>query len=209
MANRPFTRKNLTSTGKLIYDFITEFVRTEGYAPSVREICDATGIRSTSTVHSHLQRLRDSGRLEVASGRRRAISLGAGAGPAARTFEVPLLGAVAAGVPILAEQNVERYVEFPVSFVPQDAETFLLTVKGDSMRDAGILSGDLVLVRRQSQASPGEIVVALVGDEATVKVLSREGDSYMLAPRNPAYVPIPVTDDTRILGRVVRLVRTL
>jgi repressor LexA len=209
MANRPFTRKNLTSTGKLIFDFITEFVRTEGYAPSVREICDATGIRSTSTVHSHLQRLRDSGRLEVASGRRRAISLGAGTGPAPRTFEIPLLGAVAAGVPILAEQNVERYVEFPVSFVPQDAESFLLTVKGDSMRDAGILSGDLVLVRRQSQASPGEIVVALVGDEATVKVLSREGDSYVLMPRNPAYAPIPVTDDTRILGRVVRLVRAL
>jgi repressor LexA len=207
MTTRPFTRKNLSSTGTLIFDFITEFVRQEGYAPSVREICDATGIRSTSTVHSHLQRLNESGRLEVASGRRRAISLGPPTD--SRIAEVPLLGVVTAGVPILAEQNVERYYEFPSSFVPQDAETFLLQVRGDSMRDAGILSGDLVLVRRQNQADPGEIVVALLGDEATVKVLARDGDGYVLQPRNPDYAPIPVDADTRILGRVVRLVRSL
>ncbi len=207
MTTRPFTRKNLSSTGTLIFDFITEFVRQEGYAPSVREICDATGIRSTSTVHSHLQRLNESGRLEVASGRRRAISLGAPTD--SRISEIPLLGIVTAGVPILAEQNIERYYEFPASFVPQDAETFLLQVRGDSMRDAGILTGDLVLVRRQNQASPGDIVVALIGDEATVKVLSKEGDDFVLQPRNPDFAPIPVDAETRILGRVVRLVRTL
>ena len=207
MTTRPFTRKNLSSTATLIFDFITDFVRLEGYAPSVREICDATGIKSTSTVHSHLQRLQDSGRLEVASGRRRAISLGASPDP--RLAEVPLLGVVTAGIPILAQQNIERYYELPSSFVPQDAESFLLEVRGDSMRDAGILSGDLVLVRRQNQASPGDVVVALIGDDATVKVLSRDGDVFSLQPRNPAFSPIPVDAETRILGRVVRLVRSL
>lgn len=207
MTTRPFTRKNLSATATLIYDCITDFVRQEGYAPSVREICDATGIKSTSTVHSHLQRLRDSGRLEVASGRRRAISIGSAA--AQPVLEVPLLGLVTAGSPILAEQNIERYYEFPASFAPPDEEVFLLTVRGDSMRDAGMLTGDLVLVQRQQQASPGDIVVALIGDEATVKTLARQGDGYVLQPQNPDYEPIPVTADTRILGRVIRLLRTL
>ena len=208
MATRPFTRKNLSTTATLIYDFISEFVKQDGYAPSVREICDATGIRSTSTVHSHLQRMKDSGRLEVASGRRRAISIGTAAMSPA-FVEVPLLGVVTAGLPILAEQNIERYYEFPVSFVPSDSEVFLLTVRGDSMRDAGILSGDLVMVRRQQQASPGDVVVAMIGDEATVKQLARKEDGFVLQPRNPDFSPIPVDEETRILGRVVRLVRSL
>ncbi len=169
--------------------------------PSVREICEATGIKSTSTVHAYLKRLEDDGYISRRSGLNRAIRL-----PGESVTRVPLLGKVTAGQPILAIEEVEDYVPFSGGSQYPAGELFALRVSGTSMINAGILDHDVVIVRRCNAAQNGDIVVALVGDEATVKRIYVEKDYIRLQPENDAYEPIIVKEVT-VLGKVISLVR--
>lgn len=179
-----------------ILSFLREFVAENGYAPSVREIMRAVGLRSTATVHYHLSALQAAGFLTLDSSKNRAISLPGGRG-------LPIVGVVTAGQPILATENIEGYLPWDA-----DAGCFALRVRGDSMMNAGILSGDKVIVRPQPTAENGEIVVALLGEEATVKRLSRSNGEVWLLPENPAYDPIDGRDAV-ILGKVKTVIREL
>lgn len=191
-----------------ILKFIKSHCSKHGYPPTVREIGGAVGLTSPSTVHAHLAKLEDAGHIRRDPTKPRAmlVSLdGGGEGTAQAAEErrgLPLIGAVAAGVPTLAEQEVEDWIESPF---PGD---FMLRVKGESMRDAGILDGDLVVVKQQSTARDGEIVVALIEDEATVKTFYRESDHIRLQPENDAFEPIR-SPDVQVLGAVVAVLRKL
>ncbi len=206
MTTYPFTRSNVEDTITLVYDFIVNYIREQGYPPAVRDICAGVGIRSTSTIHSHLQRLQQQGKIIYSAGKRRAISI-----PElenSRVVSLPLVGEVTAGLPIFAQENIERYFPLPADFVPDDSDVFLLKVKGDSMTGAAILDGDYVIVRKQSTARTGDIVVALVGDEATVKKLANLDGRIVLQPQNPAYPVIPFDHpDCKIIGKVCGLFR--
>lgn len=197
-----------------IYDYIAACVRTQGYPPSVREIGEAVGLRSPSTVHFHLKKLVDAGMIETGAGKGRAITLthppAAPAAPAAPAEaeapagRVPIVGNVAAGSPILAQECIEDYLTFDAGH-PGDVH-FALRVRGESMLNAGILPGDLVVVRQQASCNQGEIVVAMIDDEATVKRFSRKNGHVWLLPENDAYSPIDGTH-AQILGKVVAVVR--
>ena len=180
-----------------ILNFLTQFMNEHGYAPTVREICNAVGLQSTATVHYHLNALRDAGLIEMDEMKKRAISLP----DAQRADRIPVVGVVTAGVPILATENIE-------GFIPWDGESgcFVLRVRGDSMIGAGILDGDKVVVRPQPDAENGQIVVALLDDSATVKRLKKTGRDVWLMPENPSYEPIP-GNEAKILGRVKALIR--
>lgn len=185
--------KKLTPVRQRILDYIRESLDAKGYPPSVREIGEAVGLKSPSTVHTHLKILRDFGYLEKDDHKTRAIAIKS----RSRYVDVPILGQVTAGAPILA-------VEETIGYVPFDAgggEYFALNVRGDSMVGAAILDGDTVVVRRQQSAMHGEIVVAMVDDEATVKRLYRKGGELKLMPENDAYSPIEA-DNIAILGVV-------
>jgi repressor LexA len=203
---------DLTKRQQEIFDFIKRYSSQHGYPPTVRDIGKAVGLASSSTVHAHLANLEKVGMLRRDPSKPRAIEMldravegvrQAIAGPSG----LPLVGSVAAGQPILAEENVEEYVDVP-ALAGGEGGGFLLHVRGDSMRDAGILEGDIVVVRPQETASDGEIVVALVGEEATVKRFFRESDHIRLQPENDEYEPIR-TKDVAILGRVVGLMRNV
>ena len=201
--------KQLTPKQRQIYEFIQAFSAEHGYPPSVREIGAAVGLKSPSTVHFHLKGLEEAGILVKAEGKTRAITLAGAARPVAEEEHgerdrVPVLGNVAAGSPILAEECVEDYLTFDTEGL--EGEHFALRVRGESMLYAGILPGDLVVVHRQPEARSGEIVVALIGDEATVKTLRLRDGQVWLMPENPAYEPIDGTF-AQILGRVVAVVR--
>ncbi|HJH62692.1 MAG TPA: transcriptional repressor LexA [Firmicutes bacterium] len=187
-----------------IYDYILDFSQDHGYPPSVREIAGAVGLRSPSTVHFHLRSLREAGLISQAEGKTRAITVTDGAHN--RRNQVPLLGSVAAGAPILAEECIEDYLSFDTG--GRVGEHFALRVRGESMREAGILPGDLVVVHQQQQVRSGDIVVALFDQEATVKTYRRENGHVWLYPENssPEYQPIDGEGCT-ILGRVVAVVR--
>ena len=200
-----FTRSNLDETIELIYDFLVQYIRKEGYPPSVREICLGVGIRSTSTIHAHLKRLSDVGRIEYTPGKRRAIIVNQLQEEA--VLALPVLGTVTAGIPILAQESIERTLPFSSDFF-DDGEHFVLRVRGDSMIDAHILDGDYVVVKKQSAAALGQIVVACIEDEATVKTLGSLDGKTHLFPRNPAFSPIPFYgEDCQILGIVKALFR--
>ncbi len=184
-----------------ILDYVTAYTRENGYPPTVREICDAVGLRSPSTVHSHLKILQDGGYLEKGEHKTRALSVRGGSGTAFRS--VPILGTVTAGLPILAQEDTLGYVPYDG---PEQGEMFALQVRGESMIGAGILDGDVVLVRRQNTALSGQIVVALLGEEATVKRLRLQKDGVWLMPENPAFDPIDGRE-CMILGLVVSLYR--
>jgi repressor LexA len=179
----------------------------KGYPPSVREIGDAVGLASSSTVHAHLETLEREGFIRRDPTKPRAIELLDSAVPNRKVVHVPVVGRVTAGQPILAVENIEDY--FPISreLLAED-EAFMLRVTGDSMIGAGILDGDFVFVRQQSHASNGEIVVALIDDEATVKRFFRENDHFRLQPENPVYEPIRVAD-VSILGKVIGIFRRM
>ncbi len=187
-----------------IYDFILNFADEHGYPPSVREIAQAVDLRSPSTVHFHLKGLREAGLIEQAEGKTRAITVTDGAHN--RRNQVPLLGSVAAGSPILAEECIEDYLTFDTG--GRVGEHFALRVRGESMLEAGILPGDVVVVHQEQQVRNGDIVVALFEDEATVKTFRRENGHIWLYPENssPEYQPID-GEGCRILGRVVAVVR--
>ena len=184
-----------------IYEVIVQFLRENGYAPSVREIGDAVGLKSPSTVHFHLKKLEEQGLIEKGACKGRALTLSR---PQAVEGKVPVLGSVAAGAPILAQECIEDYVTFDTR--GRAGEYFALRVRGESMVKAGILPGDLVIIRRQSTACNGEIVVALLGEEATVKRFRREGGQIWLLPENDDYQPIDGTG-CEILGRVAAVLR--
>ena len=207
----------MTRKQQEIYDFIAAFITEHSYPPSVREICDGVGLRSPSTVHFHLQNMEEKGFL-AKDGKARALTLAqtaekAAAAPAEPVYDehdipagrVPIVGTVAAGTPILAQECIEDYLTFDTN--GRDGEYFALRVRGESMLNAGILPGDLVVVHQQREAHNGEIVVALIEYEATVKRLQRRNGEVWLLPENDAYEPI----DGRyasILGKVSAVVRT-
>ena len=200
----------ITPKQQKIYDFIQSFTAEHGYPPSVREIGAAMGLKSPSTVHFHLKGLEEAGMIVKAEGKTRAITLPAAPNRAvaeesnARADRIPVVGSVAAGSPILAEECIEDYLTFDTAGRP--GEYFALRVRGESMLNAGILPGDLVVVHSQPTAQHGEIVVALIDDEATVKRLSLKSGQVWLLPENEAYSPIDGTY-AQILGKVAAVVR--
>ena len=201
---------DLTKRQQEIFDFIKRYSAKYGYPPTVRDIGKAVGLASSSTVHAHLANLERIGMLRRDPTKPRAIELLDRAAAGMRSFVdpgLPLVGQVAAGQPVLAEENIEEYVQTPPAAGGHDGD-YLLRVRGESMKNAGILEGDLVVVRPQDTASDGEIVVALVGDEATVKRFFQEPDHIRLQPENEAMEPI-LSRDVRILGRVVGLMRSI
>jgi repressor LexA len=200
----------LTSREADIINFIKKNIRAKGYPPSVREIGSAIGLKSSSTVHSYLKRLEEKGYLRRDPAKPRAVELIGELGRAGyrehRDVDlVPVLGRVAAGQPVLAEENRDFDLPLPSSYFG-DGEFFMLKVRGDSMIEAGIFDGDLVIVRQQPDASNGDIVVALMGDEATVKRFYRENSHIRLQPENRTMEPI-ITRDVSILGKVAGLLR--
>lgn len=208
--------ERLTPRQKMILDFIQDAVAKQGYPPTVREIGAATGLRSSSTVHAHLGKLEKKGYIRRDPTKPRAIeilvpepspSLPPQIQPA-EMVSVPILGRVAAGLPVLAEENIDDYLNVPIDFVKQGASQFCLRVKGDSMIDAGILDGDMVLVRQQNSAENGEIIVAMLGDEATVKRFYRLNDKVKLQAENPNYEPI-YSREVVILGKVTAVFRMM
>jgi repressor LexA len=199
-------RQGLTDRQQQILDYLVKEVQDKGYAPSVREIGDALGLKSPSTVHQHLVALEQKGCIRRHGERMRALEVVDKALiQTGDSVPLPLIGRVSAGTPILADEHVEEHVEVPRHLLGDVRGCFLLRVRGDSMVGAGIISGDLVIVRKQSVAGPGEIVVALLGDEATVKTLVLDEGRPLLMPANPAYRPI--RDEFQIVGRVIGLIR--
>jgi len=198
----------LTKRQQEIFDFIKRYGAKYGYPPTVREIGKAVGLASSSTVHAHLANLERVGLLKRNPTKPRALELLIGrAKQAVGPSGLPLVGQVAAGQPILAEENIEEYVQVPTIAGGEEGE-YVLRVAGDSMRDAGILEGDYVVVRPQDTAKNGDIVVALLGDEATVKRYFKERDHVRLQPENESMKPIR-TKDARVLGRVVGVFRKI
>jgi repressor LexA len=198
---------DLTKRQKEIFEFIKRYAGKYGYPPTVREIGKAVGLHSSSTVHAHLANLEKSGILRRDPTKPRAIELLVDRAKRAVRSGLPLVGQVAAGGPILAEENIEEYLEVPTVIGGESAD-YVLRVRGDSMKDAGILDGDFVVVQEASDATNGEIVVALLGDEATVKRFYREKDRIRLQPANAAHKPIR-TREAAVLGRVVGVFRSV
>ena len=191
----------LSAMQQKIYDYIALCIREQGYPPSVREIGEAVGLKSPSTVHFHLKHLEEAGVITKGAGKGRAITLVEQSAP---ENQVPIVGNVAAGSPILAQECIEDYLTFDTG--GRSNEFFALRVRGESMLNAGILPGDLVVVRRQATANNGEIVVAMIDDEATVKTYSNRDGHVWLLPQNEAYSPIDGTYAT-VLGKVAAVVR--
>ena len=199
---------DLTKRQKEIFDYIRKYAAKTGYPPTVREIGKAVGLHSSSTVHAHLANLEKIGLLRRDPTKPRAIELLVGkAKQALRGPGLPLVGEVAAGEPVLAEENIEDYLELPGVIGGEDGD-YILRVKGDSMKDAGILEGDYVVVKQAEDAVNGEIVVALLEHEATVKRFFREKDRIRLQPENSAYKPIR-TKEAQLLGKVVGVFRSV
>ncbi len=192
-----------------ILDFIKKETRTKGYPPSVREIGKAVGLSSSSTVHGHLAQIEEKGYIRRDPSKPRAIEITDGSSDIIKKemVNVPVVGKVTAGQPILAVENVEDSFPLPLDFVRSD-NVFILSVRGDSMIEAGILDGDYVLVRQQSTAKNGDIVVALLEDEATVKTFYKESDHIRLQPENPSLQPILVKE-VSILGKVIGVFRRI
>ena len=198
--------EGLTARQEQVLEFIRASIRTNGYPPTVREICAALRLSSPSTVHAHLANLERLGLIKRDPSKPRALEVVNDLRPAP---PLPLVGQVAAGVPILAEENIEELIDVP-GFLRRDDADFVLRVEGDSMADAGILSGDFIIVHSQEQAENGAIVVALVGDEATTKRFYRQGATVRLQPENELYEPIVVNaDEVQLVGTVVGVLRRL
>lgn len=202
----------LTPKEQAIFDYIRENLRENGYSPSIRDIRVALDIKSTSTVHTYLERLERKGYIHKENGKSRTLriedTMDAGSEvPGARSGKVPIVGKVTAGQPILAVENYEGYIRYPEGEGrSHDAPLFALRVQGDSMIEAGILDGDLVIVEKTDYAENGQIVVAMVDDSATVKVFYREDGHYRLQPRNSFLEPI-IVEEVAILGRVLASIR--
>ncbi|MBO7515421.1 MAG: transcriptional repressor LexA [Lachnospiraceae bacterium] len=199
-------QEKLTAKQQRIYEYLTEFSRRNGYAPSVREICEGLDLNSTSTVFGHLETLEKKGYIRRGSGKNRAIEILSDRDLHSEIVHIPLIGRVAAGVPILAEQNIEGYFSVNSDTLPHSDPLFMLKVKGDSMINIGIRNGDQVIVASTPTAENGDVVVAMIDNEATVKTFYKEKGHYRLQPENDTMEPIIVKECT-ILGKVVGLFR--
>jgi repressor LexA len=202
-----------------ILDFLNEQIEKNGYPPSVREICSAVGFKSTSTVHGYLEKLRKEGLINKAPSKPRALRVIDSNKNSKQSkmkevysgkemVEVPIVGKVTAGQPILAVENIEDTFPLPLDFV-QNSSAFMLRVRGDSMIEAGIFDNDYILIKQQSTANNGDIVVALIEDEATVKTFYKENGYVRLQPENKYYEPIIVKDNLSILGKVIGVFRKM
>lgn len=202
----------LTKKQQIIYDYIKNEIRTRGITPSIREICLACGLSSTSTVHLHLSTLEKKGYINRPKSKNRCIEILEEdfmdySEPEIEYSSVPIVGTVTAGLPILAEENIEGHFPIPVDYLKNN-DTFMLRIRGNSMINCGILNNDLVLVNSQSNADDGDIVIALLDDSATCKRFFREDGFIRLQPENPDYEPI-IVKDVKILGKVTGLFRSL
>lgn len=201
--------EKLTVKQQMIYDFLKEEIRTKGYPPSIREICAVVGLSSTSTVHSHLETLERKGYIKRSPSKNRSIEILEEDfyAPMRGVINIPIVGKVTAGEPILAVENIEGTFPVPSEYI-NDYTCFFLRIAGDSMINAGIHNKDIVLVRQQSYADNGDIVVALLDDSATVKTFYKEKDHVRLQPESPFFDPI-ITRDVTIIGKVIGLFRKL
>ncbi len=199
----------ITNKQKEILEYIKEIILTRGYPPAVREICEAVNLKSTSSVHSHLETLEKNGYIRRDPTKPRAIEICDDSFQMVRTemVSLPVIGQVAAGQPILAEENIESYFPVPAELVPS-GESFVLKVKGDSMINVGIYNGDQIFVNSCNSASNGEMIVALVEDSATVKTFYKENGHIRLQPENDFMDPI-IVDDCQILGKVFGVFRLM
>ena len=199
----------ISSKQREILEYIKQEILNKGYSPAVREICEAVHLKSTSSVHSHLETLEKNGYIRRDPTKPRAIEIIDDNFNLTRreVVNVPIIGQVAAGQPLLAVENIENYFPIPTEFMP-NAETFMLKVKGDSMINAGIFNGDKILVQKQSDAQNGDIVVALVDDSATVKTFYKEDGHFRLQPENDTMDPI-IVNECSILGKVFGIMRFL
>ena len=199
----------ISSKQREILEYIKQEILNKGYPPAVREICEAVPLKSTSSVHSHLETLEKNGYIRRDPTKPRAIEIIDDNFNLTRreVVNVPIIGQVAAGQPLLAVENIENYFPIPTEFMP-NAETFMLKVKGDSMINAGIFNGDKILVQKQSDAQNGDIVVALVDDSATVKTFYKEDGHFRLQPENDTMDPI-IVNECSILGKVFGIMRFL
>jgi len=197
----------ITPKQQEILEYIKETILKKGYPPAVREICEAVHLKSTSSVHSHLETLEDKGYIRRDPTKPRTIEIIDDCFNLTRreVVNVPVLGTVAAGQPLYAEENIENYYPIPAELLP-NADTFMLKIKGNSMVNAGILEGDQIIVEQCHTAHNGEIVVALVDDSATVKRFFKENGRYRLQPENDSMEPI-IVDQIKILGKVIGLFR--
>ena len=199
----------ITDKQREILEYIKEMILKKGYPPAVREICEAVHLKSTSSVHSHLESLEKNGYIRRDPTKPRTIEILDDDFALTRRelVNVPVIGTVAAGVPILAEQNIEDYLPIPAEILP-NKEVFMLKVKGNSMIEAGIYNGDKVIVAKQPNAENGNKVIALVDDSATVKTFYKENGHFRLQPENSSMDPI-ILDDVQILGKVIGLFRMM
>ncbi len=194
----------LTEKEKTLYNFITRTVKEEGFAPSVRDISCALGWKSTSTVHAYLEKLEEKGLIRKESGKSRALKVSK---DDKAVGKIPVVGSIAAGTPIFAEECIEDYISFiPEGINADPSDLFALRVKGESMIEAGIMNGDTIVVEKRTTAENGEIVAALIGDEATVKTFYKENGHFRLQPENHTMEPI-IVNEVIILGRVVACLR--
>lgn len=200
--------EKLTLKEKEVYDFICNTLHRAGYSPTVRDIQNALGIKSTSTVHAYLDRLEVKGYISKTAGKSRTIRASeTDSRSQGESVRIPLVGQVAAGTPILAVENIERHIDFPLNGRSYSAnDLYALRVKGESMIEAGIGNGDIIIVKKQASAENGDIVVALIEDEATVKTFYREPDGFRLQPENSTMQPIYVRS-LLILGKVIAAVK--
>lgn len=203
------TKADMTQKQQEIYTYIKRIISIKGYPPSVREICEAVGLRSTSTVHGHLERLEKKGLIKRDPTKPRAIEIINNDGDyRGEIIPVPIVGKVAAGTPILAVENIESQFPIPSEFFATNKEMFMLQVKGSSMINAGIFEGDYVIVQKQNTANNGDIVVALINENATIKTFYKEEDHIRLQPQNPDMEPI-IVNKCSILGKAIGLFRKM
>lgn len=194
------------SKQKEIYDYIKSQIHLKGYPPSVREICSAVGLSSTSTVHGHLARLEKKGLIRRDPTKPRAIEVLEETSIRKELVDIPIVGTVTAGKPILAVENIEDSFPIPINYIKSNNQLFMLKVKGESMIDAGIYNGDLAIIEQINTAENGEIVVALIENEATIKRFYKERDHIRLQPENKTMSPI-IVNDCQILGKLIGLFR--
>lgn len=190
-----------------IYEFLKTYTESKGYPPSVREICEAVSLRSTSTVHGHLKRLEKKGMIKRDPSKPRALEIAELSSTKKEMINIPIVGKITAGSPILATENIEDTFPLPLDYIKHDRELFMLRVSGQSMINAGIRDNDLAIVESAQSAINGEIVVALIDDSATIKRFYREKDHIRLQPENDTMDPILV-DDCKILGKLVGIFRS-
>ena len=190
-----------------IYEFLKTYTESKGYPPSVREICEAVSLRSTSTVHGHLKRLEKKGMIKRDPSKPRALEIAELSAPKKEMINIPIIGKITAGLPILATENIEDTFPIPLDYIKHDKELFMLRVSGQSMINVGIRDNDLAIIESTQQAINGDIVVALIEDSATIKRFFKEKEHIRLQPENDTMEPI-IVEDCKILGKLVGIFRS-